>query len=673
MVMYPKAGLCKRQLVGIVSLKQLGASTNSVAAVELLDGSLQPTAAKIVAEITTELSAIVPGYMVPNMWIVVKSFPMMPSGKLNRKRVDQWLAHIDQATHHQLCGLGGGSGSVRAPASKLETELRGIWADVLKLPAEEIGTTQDFTALGGDSILAMVVISRLRKKGSTITMNDMLKAKNILKLATLVAQGPQMTELAAARQEVEETTDELFDLSPVQQLYANYTLKETNYLSRQTNKRFHTTFCLQVKQPVAAKDLSRALDALVERHSMLRARFVRDATAACGWRQYVSTKTTESYRFRAWDRYTLDQVKPSVEKARLSLDIEKGPIMATDLVTLEDGSQVFYMVAHHLVVDMISWNTLLRDLEELVLHGACTSDKPYPFSAWARMQREQALKTLAPDVAYPLQVPAADFAYWGMADRLNIVRDVTHRMIAIPERETTALMQNCAKQYGAEPMDVLVSALSHAFSLVFRDRTTPTMFRYSHGREPSFLEGSATADVDVSQTVGWFSTICPLQVRVRSRDDSLDVLRRAVETRQRIPANGWAYFASRFHHPDGRIAFEGHDKMEVSINYLGVADAQARNALRLFEMPRNAAEGALGAEGQEVKCLSLFSVTAQVSEGSLQLQCAWNRRARGQEDIEMWFAEFERCLVDVARRAMAGHAMRRRVAAAAGVARRKYF
>ncbi len=239
-----------------------------------------------------------------------------------------------------------------------------------------------------------------------------------------------------------------------------------------------------MSQPVAARDVAHALDALVERHSMLRARFVRDPSHPCGWRQYVSTKTTESYRFRAWDRYTLDQVRPSIEQARLSLDIEKGPIMAADLVTTEadqSGAQQqwLFMVAHHLVVDMISWNTILQDLDELVRTGACTSPRPYPFSLWARMQRDHAVKHLAPDVAYPPKdaaaLPPADLAYWAWPTASTWCATSPHRLVVIPERETAALLQNCAAQYGAEPNDVLVAALSHSFSLVFRDRTPPAI------------------------------------------------------------------------------------------------------------------------------------------------------------------------------------------------------
>ncbi len=155
-------------------------------------------------------------------------------------------------------------------------------------------------------------------------------------------------------------------------------MSDTTYLPRQTNKRFNT-FCLAVDRPIAAKDVLQVLDALAERHSMLRVRLERDAEAACGWRQYTSTKTTESYRFREWERYTVDHVRLSIEKARLSLDLENGLLVA-DLTMGDDDQQQLFLVARHLVVDMISWNTILCDLGELVLTGTCSTHKSYPFS-----------------------------------------------------------------------------------------------------------------------------------------------------------------------------------------------------------------------------------------------------------------------------------------------------
>lgn len=192
-------------------------------------------------------------------------------------------------------------------------------------------------------------------------------------------------------------------------------------------------------------------------------------------------------------------------------------------------------------------------------------------------------------------------------------------------------------------MDILVSTLSHAFSFVFNDRAAPTIFRYSHGRE------SWNDKIDVSQTVGWFSTLSPIHVPINGLEDSITVLRRTVATRQKIPNNGWSYFNSRYHHPEGARAFAGHDEMEITVNYLGSgADIKGNS---LFELPSIFQVG-LGEDGGDVKCFSLFSITGVIEDGCLVIKCVWNRRARHQEGIAKWFKAFKRLLEDVSGRAV---------------------
>ncbi|KAH8203786.1 hypothetical protein TruAng_002079 [Truncatella angustata] len=648
MVMYPKTGPCKRQLVGIVSIAKLGATTNSNAAIELISTELTANASTELGDISKKLSALVPSYMVPSVWIVVHSFPLLISGKLNRKRVEQWLGTMDQATHQRICGIGE-TIRVQAPSTQVEQQIHQVWVDVLKLPAEEIGVTQDFATLGGDSILGMQVVAKLRSQGFQCTMTDVANARTISQLAARIARGGNLVAVPAAQ--VEDTTDELFDLTPVQQFYANFTLKG-DYLSKQTNKRFNHTFCLGVKEPLSPAVVNKALEALVDRHSMLRARFQKDQSAACGWKQYISSNIVDSYRFNSWDGVSAEEVKPVIEQHRQGLDIENGPIMAVDLVS-NKKEQHFYIVAHHLVVDLVSWNTILRDLEEYIRTDTFTSEKPYPFSAWAKQQKEYATKNFSPEKALPMRVPKADLNYWGMEDRINIFRDANHHTITLTERDTAALLTNCQKVYGAEPMDILCSTLSHSFNYVFRDRAAPTIFRYNHGREQ-------IGNADPSGTVGWFTTLSPIHVPIQSRDDSVSVLRRTVEMRKKIPMNGLGYFASRYHHPGGEAAFAGQlENMEVSVNYLGVSDNQQRsNSASIFDMS-NSIENGLGAEGQEVKGFSLFALNAEVQGGRLNVHCAWNKNMRGQDQIQQWFKTYERALKDVAYRAKRGQPARR--------------
>ncbi|KAK8015924.1 Phenylalanine racemase (ATP-hydrolyzing) [Apiospora marii] len=643
MVMYPKAGPCRRQLVGIVSIAKLGATTNSNAMVEMIDSHQSVSAAEEMALISAHLATVVPTYMVPQMWIVIRSFPLLPSGKLNRKRVEQWLVSMDNDTHQRIGALANGL-RVQGPTTLAEQKIHKVWVEVLKLPAEEIGVGQEFTSLGGDSILAMVVVSKLRAEGFQVTMTDVASARTISQLASRIAR-----EDSGANQLVsafEDPIEELFDLSPVQQYYANHALND-DYLSNETNKRFNHTFCLTVKKPLDAALARQALEALITRHSMLRVRFQKDATAPCGWKQYISPDFAGSHQFRSWEDTTLEEVKPSVEETRQSLNMEDGPIMAADLVTINEHEQYLFIVAHHLVVDLVSWNTILKDLEEYLATSTFTSEAPYPFQAWVKKQKEYTIRNFPPEKALPVRIPKPNYAYWAMDNRINISKDTEHSSFTLPERDTKALLTACQKLYGAEPMDILSSAMSHAFSYIFRDRSTPPIMRYNHGRE-------SIGGVDVSGTVGWFTTLSPLHIAVHSRDDSIAVLRRGIETRKKLPMNGLGYFASRYYHPGGRAAFACQDRMEVSINYLGVSDGQARNdneAGGFFDMSQ-AIENGLGADGQEVKCFSLVSVSAEVREGRFHIQCVWNKHMKAQPQIRKWLAGYyEQALKDVAYRA----------------------
>ncbi|KAK7937713.1 Nonribosomal peptide synthetase [Apiospora aurea] len=645
MVMYPKAGPCRRQLVGIVSIAKLGATTNSNAMVEMIDSHQSASTADELALISGNLATLVPSYMIPQVWIVIRSFPLLPSGKLNRKRVEQWLVSMDNDTHQRIGALANGL-RVQGPTTFAEQKIHKVWADVLKLPAEEIGVGQEFTSLGGDSILAMVVVSKLRAEGFQVTMTDVASARTISQLASRIARDDTTAmKLVSA---VEDPIEELFDLSPVQQYYANHALNN-DYLSIETNKRFNHTFCLAVKKPLNAALAQEALQALINRHSMLRVRFQKDTTAPCGWKQYISPDFAGSHRFRSWENTPLDEVKPSIEEARQGLNMEDGPIMAADLVTVSEGQQYLFVVAQHLVVDLVSWNTILKDLEEYLATSSFTSDVPYPFQAWVKKQKEYTIRNFSPEKALPVRIPKPNYAYWGMENRNNIAKDTEHSSFILPERDTKALLTACQKLYGAEPMDILSSAMSHAFSYIFRDRSTPAIFRYNHGRE-------SIGGVDVSGTVGWFTTLSPLHIAVHSRDDSIAVLRRGIETRKKLPMNGLGYFASRYYHPGGRAAFACQDRMEVSINYLGVSDGQARNQNSdtgegFFDMSQ-AIENGLGADGQEVKCFSLVSVSAEVREGRFHIQCVWNKHMRAQPQIRKWLAGYyEQALKDVAYRA----------------------
>lgn len=132
----------------------------------------------------------------------------------------------------------------------------------------------------------------------------------------------------------------------------------------------------------------------------------------------------------------------------------------------------------------------------------------------------------------PFDVSPSDLEYWDMKGD-NIYDDVICETFAISQESTTLLLGDCNNSLRTEPVDIFLSAITHSFSRVFADRGNPAIYNESHGRE------SWDPSIDISRTVGWFTTIFPIQVEVNTvEDDVLDTVRQIKDRRHQVPDNG---------------------------------------------------------------------------------------------------------------------------------------
>ena len=125
---------------------------------------------------------------------------------------------------------------------------------------------------GGDSITAMTVMSRCRKENITLSLDDVLRSKSVTDLAERA--GSVVTASRA------ETVDEPFDLSPIQQLYFQ---TSKSYAG---DNRFNQSISLRITTPTTSDDFRRSLEAIVNQHSMLRARFSQNRQGV--WQQRIT-------------------------------------------------------------------------------------------------------------------------------------------------------------------------------------------------------------------------------------------------------------------------------------------------------------------------------------------------------------------------------------------------
>ena len=294
----------------------------------------------------------------------------------------------------------------------------------------------------------------------------------------------------------------------------------------------------------------------------------------------------------------------------------------------------------------MSWKIILGDLEDLLTAGPGHAlQKELSFQTWCEKQASHA-RQIESQKAMRKQtyaVQSADLAFWGMDKRANVYGDVERDEFTIDEH-ITSLALNTNGALRTDVVDLLLAATVHSFSRVFINRKAPTIFNESHGREPW-----ESSNIDLSRTVGWFTTMYPITVPIgEDEDEVVHTARQVKDLRRRITDNGRPYFAHRFLTEDGQERLANHAPMEVLFNYLGNTQ-QTDSGDSLFKSVHfnEDEEEATSDVGAKTARLALFEVSASVIDGQIQMNFMYNRWMKNQKGIRRWIAECQRTLEEM--------------------------
>ena len=635
LVALPKAGPFRKRLVAVVSLADLASTALTKGGCALVkDGPRAATSRGIVSSARLRLSDILPPYMVPTSWLVVESIPLLPSGKLDRRNVDTWLQSIDDETYEMILEAEDEDDS-SSTATETDMLLQQIFSKVLNLPLQRVKLSKSFLSHGGDSITAMQVMALCRKEKINFSLSEVLRSKSIHQLAASARFGDEV-------QHHGEVLDQPFELSPIQQLYF---CSQPNSVYESAG-RFNQSFSLEVTRYVDPQDIDLALRRIVEQHSMLRARFTR--TSSGDWKQFLTCDAGSSYSYKPHQLENVDQVPALVGCTQSSLNIQKGPLFAIDLFNIRD-KQIIFLAAHHLIIDMVSWRIILGDLEELLNKKSLVAEKPLSFQAWCAMQAEQSLKDTSTkaNTLLPFKLPLSDLQYWGMDECENTYGDVISESFIVEKEISTLALGQSNNPFNTEPIELFLAAIAHSFSRVFVDRTTPAIFNEGHGREPW------DSSIDVSRTVGWFTTIFPVHVEIEQEaDDVVQTARRMKDTRRCIPGNGRPYFAHQFLNHSSQVESE-NQSMEIIFNYLGRLQQLEHDdsLLQQWDYGEDEETSKIIADvGPKASRFALFEISAAVIREKIQFSFLYNSRMKHQQDIQRWVHECQETLEELVER-----------------------
>ncbi|MDP1535547.1 MAG: amino acid adenylation domain-containing protein, partial [Burkholderiales bacterium] len=424
-------------------------------------------------ELKVYLQSRLPDYMTPAQIILLERLPRLTSGKLDRRALPkpEWTA----GQHF------------REPQTAAEWALAEIWQELLGV--ERVGIDDNFFELGGDSILSIRVVSRARQAGWIVTPRELFLHQTVAGLAAAAQPALQADTVVAM---------------PVVGVAALTPIQARFFLDQIPNRRhWNLSLLLQTRRPLDEVKLERVLQTLINHHDSLRLRYCHENGA---WRQSYSDAVQTSGLL--WRRNAEDsaEVESIAHQAQRSLDLQNGPLLRAVSIHVADGSHRLLLVAHHLVVDGVSWRILLEDLQNLYSDNGLLPAKTASFQHWAEQ-----LQNYAGSEALSRQLP-----YWlaqAAADRDELPRDFPQKAGSFADARTLSLrfssettqqlLQQAPTAYRTRINDLLLAALARVLCR-WSGRERVLVELEGHGREDVFR------DTDLSRSVGWFTSLYPV-------------------------------------------------------------------------------------------------------------------------------------------------------------------
>ncbi|MGW4891959.1 amino acid adenylation domain-containing protein [Kitasatospora sp. NPDC004240] len=507
------------------------------------------------AELTAYLAESLPDYMVPAALVRMERIPLTPHGKVDRRALPEPVT----AT--------AGQESVE-PRTAEERTMAAIWAEVLGV--ERVGVTDDFFELGGDSILSIQVVFKSRRAGLQVSSSDLFRHSTVERLVAAAGQDRRV----AATQEAEAGE---VPLTPIQH----------EFFARNTVAPQHLAQSIHVELADGTDEaaLRAALTAIVEHHDALRMRYTRDDRGLWSQRN-AAAETGELFERHDLSGLPDEELPPVMNRlaaaADTGLDLAAGPLLRAVLFDLGPGRRAhLHLTVHHLVIDAVSWRILNHDLDlayrqaldgEPIDLGAKTSS----FRQWAtRLAAHAADGGFADQTGHWDAVPEAT-PLPADGPGPNVVSSRRIMPVRLEREETAALLHVAPGRFRARVSDVLLSALAWTMCRWSgEDRLVIEM--EGHGREEIF------DDVDLSRTVGWFTSSYPVALEVPGRTageaDWPAVVRSVRRCLRAVPGNGLGYGALR--HLSGAATPDAeHTPPAVLFNYHSQTEEITRTADR---------------------------------------------------------------------------------------------
>ncbi|MEC0083658.1 amino acid adenylation domain-containing protein, partial [Paenibacillus alvei] len=561
-------------------------------------------------ELRSALAQKLPNYMIPAHFVQLPRMPLTPNDKIDRKA-------LPAPEGNALTG-----GAYVAPRNEAERTLADVWQAVLN--ADRVGVTDHFFELGGDSIKSIQVSSRLHQAGYKLEIRDLFKYPTISQLSLHVKPIGHTIDQG-------EVTGETA-LTPIQHWFFESSFANPHH--------FNQSVMLSRKERFEEETVRQVLQKLAEHHDALRMVFRKTEQGFSQRNRAIQEGglfTLDVFDFKGTEN-TAQAVEAKATDIQAGIDLEKGPLVKAGLFRCADGDHLLLAV-HHAVVDGVSWRILMEDFALGYEQAGKSEEIRFP-------AKTDAYRTWSEQLAAYAQSPemAKERAYWQAVEQIavpalpkDLEADVTTQQdseslfVRLTPEETELLLKRVHRAYNTEMNDILVTALG----IAVRKWTGHERVRINlegHGRE------SIGTDIDITRTVGWFTTKFPVVLEPETNRDLAYQIKQVKESLRRIPNKGLGYGVCRYlsKSEDG---FVWGAEPEINFNYLGQFDDDVNQD----EIGISSYSSGSPTSDRQARSFVL-DINGMVLDGALSLDLSYSRKQYRKETMEAFAQRLEQSL-----------------------------
>lgn len=542
-------------------------------------------------ELRQKVSQKLPSYMIPSYFVKLEEFPLTTNGKIDRKA----LPEPEKNTEEEYI----------APRNDLEKKLVDIWSSVLGI--ENVGINDNFFNLGGDSIKTIQIQARLNKEGYILSVKDIFVNPTISSLVPKISVKTNVICQDFVSGEVK--------LTPIQQYF---------FSDKKDINHFNQSVLLRSESRLEEDKVEKMFSKLLQHHDALR---IVCTLKNDQYSLYNNAIEDASISLKVYDLRNEnnpdERINEYANQIQRSIDIINGPLLKLGLFHLEDSDRLL-IVIHHLVVDGISWRILFEDIETLYDQVEKGETLKLPLKSNSFKDWSQKLIEYSES---PKLLEEKD--YWSEVTNKEIPSlncDINDENFEDNELEimhfsldkdyTSLLLKKTNAVYSTDINDILICGLGDAVKKTFGNEKIMVSLE-GHGRE------EIITDIDISRTLGWFTTIYPIVLDMEYSEDLSMQIKMVKESLHQIPEKGIGYGVLKYLTPKSlREGIQFNKEPQIEFNYLG----QFGSDIQQMTQFSIASEKSGDSISPDRKASFDFSFGGMIAEGELTISVRFKKK-----------------------------------------------